>query len=298
MDSEFRRKLESVINKYINGLQAFEKSFRSDMSRRIGVSADRLYTLPQDMYYVVSGLQNEYWMHEIFMSEDNQYARDYYNKTMESFKKSGIKELSQDEENGVIFESLLVQALKDEPGFTVEESSQPLHNVKTTYDFEGVGFQKRHGDIAFVIQGMKIPILIDAKYSTDRSQIISRTGEKFNDTSDLDKQITLEINRGLAESIAFNKTDGPQWINSYVEALKAKDAGDIELSKEIFRQGISVPKILIYIFKDRGMWSSQVVEDLRDDVINNALTIKKHNNHASIGGAYSKDWLWYGRTKR
>ena len=206
MNNNFERKIRGIIEQYIKILEGYEASFRRDLSKELGVSENKLYLLPMDMYYTVSGLSNEYWMHNIFMQEDSKYAQEYYDKTLESFKRSG-KELTDDERNGVIFESLLLQALKEKTPLEIDSGYSVLPDVKTKFDFEGVGFQKKHGDIVFTIHGLKIPIYIDAKYSNDRSQIISKTGQSFNNVDDLQQQIISEIHRGLSKSISFEGDD-------------------------------------------------------------------------------------------
>ncbi len=287
-------RIKEIIDTYIQILEGYEASFRRDLSKELGISEDRLYLLPMDMYYTVGGLSNEYWMHNIFMQEDSKYAQEYYDKTLESFRRSG-KELTDEEENGVIFEALLLQSLKESP-LNIESSYNVLPTVKTKFDFEGVGFEKRHGDIAFTIHGIKIPILIDAKYSNDRSQIISRTGQYFDNIHNLEQQIINEVHRGLSKSISFEGDDA--WVRAYMKAKEAKEKGDIQSATKIYKIGKRQPKILIYIFKDKGMWSSQVVFDLEDQVINNAKVISNKNNKTAIGKAFNKDWLWYGNMKQ
>lgn len=137
--------------------------------------------------------------------QDSKYAQDYYNKTLKTFQESGIN-LSPDAENGVIFEGLLLESLKESSNMDINYSTLP--SVRLKYDYEGIGFLKKHGDIAFMINGIKLPVLIDAKYSSDRSQIISTLSQHFNNTTDLEKQLVTEIHRGLAESISFNKNQG------------------------------------------------------------------------------------------
>lgn len=295
MNKELEYKIREIINAYIRALESYETSFRMDMSNKLGVSESRLYLLPSDMYNTISGLKNEYWMHNVFMDEDSKYAQDYYDKTLQSFAKSG-KVLNNETENGVIFEAMLLQALKEIPGTKIQDSYSVLPNVKSEFDFEGIGFNKRHGDIAFTIQGIKIPVLIDAKYSTDRSQIISRTGQEFNNINDLQSQIINEIKRGLSNSIAYDGKD--TWMQAYTKAIEEKKAGHLDEAKYHYKIGKKQPKILIYIFKDKGMWSSQVVAELEDRVVDNASVIYAKNNKTAIGKAFNKDWLWYGNMKK
>lgn len=300
MDREFRNKLEEIIETYILALRSYEKEFRNYLSKELGISESRLYSLPMDMWSVVGGLQNEYWMHHIFDTEASSFAKEYYDKTIQSFLESG-KELTDVTENGVIFETMLIDTLKEIPGFNAKGYSG-IPTIKTKFDFEGIGYKKGHGDIAFTINGIMMPMLIDAKYSTDRSQIISRTEEQFNNATDIEKQIIAEIHRGIAKSISY-KTDkyknqvGFEWIRAWKAAKDEKDMGRIERAKDYFKAGVRIPKILIYIFKDKGMWSSEVVASLENQVITNAMVIRKNNNKAPIGGAYYKDWLWYGNGK-
>ena len=101
-------------------------------------------------------------------------------------------------------------------------------------------------------------------------------------------------NRGTAE--------GTEEEINFVKLLNRKE--DMALwetlnldSKTHYAIGKKSPKILIYIFKDKGLWSSQVLIELKDQVVKNALQIKKRNNKTWIGKAYNKDWLWYGSTK-
>lgn len=292
---EFENEVERIINQYIRALESYEKSFRMDLSKRLGVSESRLYLLPSDMYNVVGGLKSEYWMHHVFMQEDNKYAREYYDKTMRSFEAEG-KQLTEEMKDGAMFEAMLLQALKDQSGMQIGEiGSTSLSHLKTQFDFEGIGFQKRHGDIVFTIEGLKIPVLIDAKYSTNRAQIISQTGDYFNNIDDVGTQIVGEINRGLSKSISYNGDD--TWLKAYLKAVEERDKGNLASSKTHYSIGKKSPKILIYIFKDKGMWSSQVLIELKDQVTKNALQIKRKNNKTWIGKAYSKDWLWYGSTK-
>lgn len=295
MNKELEYKIREIINTYIRALESYETSFRMDMGNKLGVSESRLYLLPNDMYNTISGLKNEYWMHNIFMDEDSKYAQDYYDKTLQSFAKSG-KVLNNETENGVIFESMLLQALKEIPGTKIQDSYSVLPNVKSEFDFEGIGFNKRHGDIAFTIQGIKIPVLIDAKYSTDRSQIISRTGQEFNNINDLQSQIINEIKRGLSNSIAYDGKD--TWMQAYTKAIEEKKAGHLDEARCHYKIGKKQPKILIYIFKDKGMWSSQVVAELEDRVVDNASVIYAKNNKTAISKAFNKDWLWYGNMKK
>ncbi len=293
MDKDFEKKLMTIIETYIGALEAYESDFRNRLSKTLGgISPERLYSLPSDMWSSVSGLQNEYWMLNIF--QDSKYAQDYYNKTLKTFQESGIN-LSPDAENGVIFEGLLLESLKDSGSMDINYSTLP--SVRLKYDYEGIGFLKKHGDIAFMINGIKLPVLIDAKYSSDRSQIISTLSQHFNNTTDLEKQLETEIHRGLSESISFNKNQGYEWIKDYVNAKQLKEKGQIGEAKNIFLKGVKVPKILIYIFKDKGLWSSQVVKELEGQVIENAKVIRQKNNKASIGGSFTKDWLWYGVSK-
>lgn len=292
---EFENEINRIVDQYIRALESYEKSFRMDLSKRLGVSESRLYLLPADMYNVVGGLKSEYWMHNVFLQEDNKYAREYYDKTIQSFEAEG-KKLTDEMKDGAMFESMLLQALKDQAGMQIGEAgSTTLSHLKTQFDFEGIGFYKKHGDIVFTIEGLKIPVLIDAKYSTNRAQIISQTGEYFNNVDEVGKQIIGEINRGLSKSISYNSDD--TWLRAYLKAIEEKGKGNIEASKTHYAIGKKSPKILIYIFKDKGLWSSQVLIELKDQVVKNALQIKKRNNKTWIGKAYNKDWLWYGSTK-
>lgn len=293
--NNFETEITTIINKYIKALESYEKTFRVDLSKHLGISEGRLYLLPSDMYNVVGGLQNEYWMHHVFLQEDNKYAKEYYDKTIKSFEADG-KTLTKEMNDGAVFEAMLVQALKDQKGLTLDyQGSTTLSHVKTRFDFEGMGFYKKHGDIVFTIDGLKIPVLIDAKYSTNRAQIISQTGEYFNDIDDVGNQIINEINRGLSRSIAYNNDD--TWFKAYLKSIEEKEKGDLKSAATHYTIGRNSPKILIYIFKDKGMWSSQVLISLKDQVIKNALQIKKKNNKTWIGKAYNKDWLWYGSAK-
>lgn len=293
--NSFENELNNIIDRYIKALESYEKTFRMDLSKNLGISEGRLYLLPTDMYNVVGGLQNEHWMHHVFLQEDNKYAKEYYDKTIKSFEAEG-KTLTDEMRDGAIFEAMLIQALKDQKGLTLDyQGSTTLSHLKTKFDFQGVGFHKKHGDIVFTINGLAIPVLIDAKYSTNRAQIISQTGEYFNNINDLSNQITDEINRGLSRSIAYNSDD--TWLRAYLKAMEEKEKGNLESARTHYVIGKKSPKILIYIFKDKGMWSSQVLIDLKDQVIRNALQIKKKNNKTWIGKAYNKDWLWYGSAK-
>lgn len=293
MDRDFEKKLMTIIETYIDALEAYESDFRNRLSKTLGgISPERLRSLPSDMWSSVSGLQNEYWMLNIF--QDSKYAQDYYDKTLKTFQESGIN-LSPDAENGVIFEGLLLESLKESSNMDINYSTLP--SVRLKYDYEGIGFLKKHGDIAFMINGIKLPVLIDAKYSSDRSQIISTLSQHFNNTTDLEKQLVTEIHRGLSESISFNKNQGYEWIKDYVNAKQLKEKGQIGEAKNVFLKGVKVPKILIYVFKDKGLWSSQVVKELEGRVIENAKVIRQKNNKASIGGSFTKDWLWYGVSK-
>jgi hypothetical protein len=293
--NNFEVEINSIIDKYIKALESYEKTFRMDLSKHLGVSESRLYLLPTDMYNVVGGLKNEYWMHHLFLQDDNKYAREYYDKTIKSFEAEG-KILTDEANDGAVFEAMLIQALKDEQGLTLDQGGgSTLSHLKTKFDFEGMGYYKKHGDIVFTINGLKIPVLIDAKYSTNRAQIISQTGEYFNNIDELGGQIINEIQRGLSRSISYYGDD--TWFKAYLKAIEEKGKDNLQSAKTHYAIGKKSPKILIYIFKDKGMWSSQVLIDLKDQVVKNALQIKKKNNSTYIGKAYNKDWLWYGSAK-
>lgn len=293
--NSFEVEINGIIDKYIKALESYEKTFRMDLSKHLGVPEGRLYLLPTDMYNVVGGLKNEYWMHHLFLQDDNKYAREYYDKTIKSFEAEG-KTLTDEANDGAVFEAMLIQALKDEQGLTLDQGgNSTLSHLKTKFDFEGMGYYKKHGDIVFTINGLKIPVLIDAKYSTNRAQIISQTGEYFNNIDELGGQIINEIQRGLSRSISYYGDD--TWFKAYLKAIEEKGKGNLQSAKTHYAIGKKSPKILIYIFKDKGMWSSQVLIDLKDQVVKNALQIKKKNNSTYIGKAYNKDWLWYGSAK-
>ena len=115
---EFENEINRIVDQYVRALESYEKSFRMDLSKRLGVSESRLYLLPADMYNVVGGLKSEYWMHNVFLQEDNKYAREYYDKTIQSFEAEG-KKLTDEMRDGAMFESMLLQALKDQAGKNV-----------------------------------------------------------------------------------------------------------------------------------------------------------------------------------
>lgn len=298
---EFAKKLEAIFNQYVKILEGYENSFRTDLARRIPtISASQLYRLPAEMYAQVQDFKNENTMLFVFSNLSDKYAQDYYQKTIKSFMKSGKLLDSDSQDAGFIFEAMLIAALKNiQP--TQDGGGTPgnlLSTLKSKYDFEGVGIEGKHGDIAVTLKGLRIPIYIDAKYSTDRSQIIDTTNQKWNTSKDVCNQIIAEIHRGIGEGIAYDaKKDGNQWVKLYMQAKAQKDLGNDRQAREIYKQGFLIPKTLIYIFKDRGMWSSEVVDDLKGTVINNALSIKRKNGQAFIKGADTKGWLWYGKSR-
>lgn len=300
-EMEFAKQLEQIFLRYVKILEGYENTFRVNLARRIPtLTASQLYRLPMEMYMEVKDLQNESTMMYIFSNMSDKYAQDYYEKTVQSFMKSGKLLDSDSQDAGFVFEALLISALKNIEGSSEASGSpsQMLSALKSKYDFQGIGIQGHHGDIAITFKGLELPIYIDAKYSTDRSQIIDTTSQKWNGSTDLAKQIIAEIHRGIGQGIAYNpKKDNDQWVRLYIAAQKQKDAGNIEQAKEIYKKGYLVPKTLIYIFKDKGMWSSEVVDELKGQVINNALSIKRKNGQAFIKGGDTKGFLWYGKSR-
>lgn len=299
-ETELKNELIKIFDKYVKILSSYEKTFRNNLANRLkNITSEQLYRLPMEMYEQVSFLKNESTMIYIFEKLSDKYAKDYYQKTVDSFKRSGKLLDSIYQNNGFIYEAMLASTLKNFDS-SIEPSSilnKGISALKTVYDFEGIGFEGHHGDI--VIKGLEIPVYIDAKYSTDYSQIIETTADKWNNEEDISKQIIREIHRGIGKGISYKplKKGNELWVTSYIKAEKYKSIKDIDAAKNFYKKGFLEPKILIYIFKDRGLWSSQVIEGLKDRVIDNAINIKRKNGDAFIKGADTKGWLWYGRSK-
>lgn len=126
-------------------------------------------------------------MHRCFEELSDNYAKNYYEKTLESFARAG-KILNDDEINGIVFETLLLEALRNIKGITAEDNINTLSNLnklKSKLDYKGVGLKGKHGDIELVLQGVDMSMYVDAKYSIDRSIIISKTDDTFSNTYDV-----------------------------------------------------------------------------------------------------------------
>ena len=77
-----------------------------------------------------------------------------------------------------------------------------------------------------------------------------------------------------------------------MQAKRESEKGNVNKASQIYKKiGKQQPKILIYIFKDKGLWSSQVVIELEDRIVNNAEVINDKNNRTAIGKAFNKDLL-------
>lgn len=99
-----------------------------------------------------------------------------------------------------------------------------------------------------------------------------------------------EIQRGIGESIAYDSKKGDDWLSDFINAKSFKDY-DRNLALQYYKQGFLVPKILIYIFKDKGAWSSEVLAELEDKVVTNAQQIQAQHGMTKSGGNFKKSWL-------
>ena len=300
-DRELENMVRNIIEDYIDILERYERTFRDQIAKRAvgyGITEGDLIRLPQEIFSLVRDYHNEWFMHDCFSDLSDKYAKTYYEKTLESFAKSG-KILNDDEINGTIFETLLLDALRNIKGMNVGDNINTVDNLnklKSKLDYEGVGLKGKHGDIEIILKGVNMPMYIDAKYSTDRSIIISKTEEKFSNTYDVWQEILEEIQRGIEESIAYDKKRGGEWVSEFIHGKSYRDF-DTKMALEHYTKGFLVPKILIYIFKDRGSWSSEVLEELEDRVVANAQRIQSQHGITKSGENFSKSWLWYGGNK-
>jgi len=297
-DRELERMVRNIIEDYRKVLQSYEKTFRGQIAKHAvgyGITEGDLIRLPQEMFNLVRDYHNEWFMHECFSELSDEYSKRYYEKTLESFTSSG-RILNDDEINGVIFETLLLDALKNIKGLTIGDNINTVDNLnklKSKIDYEGVGLKGKHGDIEIILKGVKMPMYIDAKYSTDSSIIISKTEDKFSNTYDVWSEILEEIQRGIEESIAYDKKKGGDWMAEFIHGKSFYDF-DRDAAIQHYTKGFLVPKILIYIFKDRGSWSSEVLSDLEERVVANAQKIQSQHGMTKNGENFSKSWLWYG----
>lgn len=305
MNNDIEKWIHKAVETYVDILEDYERTFRKQISNQMvgyGITEQDLIALPREMHNLVKDYWDDKYMLSCFYNLSDNYANKYYEKTIESFQEHGI-DLTIDGENGVIFETLLLHALHNIEGVISNNKDIPNLNRLTSTDtshpnleFKGVGYKGGHGDYAIMFKGVQMPAYIDAKYSQDRSIVISKTKETFNSPDDIEYDIIDEVQRGIEESIAYNKNKGGDWYANYIHAISSRDYSE-ELGREYYKAGYKIPKILIYIFKDKGLWASETLEELEERLINNALKITRDRGIQDNGEYYTKAMLWYMKDK-
>ena len=294
----FDNKVREIIEYYIKMTADMESTFRKRLSKSIGISEDKLYSLPQELYNMVRiyGIEYDSVLHrlftEVYDDENNKYARYYYDKTIESFGEA----LGQNQVNGIEFETLLVSYLQEH---AEKINSDIVLKIKDDYGFQGIGFQGGHGDIRII----DWPVAFDAKYSAERAEIIrglTRKGQPipFDNTKDIEEQILNELDRGFKEAITFNIKEADEWIEKYNASWDLWELGNRELAGKVYMEAYETTKNLFYIFKDGGFWASTVMRELEPRLIKNARAIRERNGiNNSTRKAMNKSMLWYADFK-
>ena len=328
IEKQLRQELEKVFDDFINALELMEQIFRDTMAKKantllknnVYMDSD-LLNLPQEIFKLGSSFSSISW--DVYLQNSyNKKARQYYEATIKSFANAG-KKIAKDspQDLGIQYESYVINEInKLISGGRHSASNVKLFDVMTAGNPQATGILGKYGDMLFP----GVNTYIDFKYSTHMIQmIVGAHGEskesiieleemgKVDSPDILAEKIIQEIYTGIYSSLSHTQRS-EQWLQPALHALESGIS--IEEAAHSSMKAIRYHKILIYIFKNQGMWSSQVVQYLKKPIIERAIKIyndegiRQIEREDAMSGdlyardlsapeAYPKRTIWRGRFK-
>lgn len=294
MNSDISDKVERIINQYEDILGLYEERLRRDLKTKTRLDID-WYRLPEMLYLefigeanssaiVMEGLQQ--WYDYL---DGEGFADDfitYMEQTDKSFNDKGnpIYNWYSSQGQGLIYEGKFVEKGKN------PSIDDVAFNTLKAAGFSGEGYKGKHGDVGFWLKntsqkaleqnpkGVSYKAYIDLKYSSDTMQMFKDSREtstfRYYSDYDLTERILEELRRGIRDSISYHGSNNK-----------------INWDTEVNLKGLTAPKILMYIFKDCGLWSSETLDRNKKIIMSNAKAIWKsvRDNRREV----STSRLWY-----
>ena len=324
-EKQLRKELEKIFDDFVSALDLMEQQFRATMAKKANTLLQKnvymdsdLLNLPQEIFQLGLSFSSISW--DVYLkNSSNKKAKQYYEDTLKSFADAGkaiAKNSPQD--LGVRYESYVINEInKMIGGGRSTASNVKLFDVMAAGNPQATGILGKYGDMLFP----GVNTYIDFKYSTHMVQMIvgahGESKENIIDLEDMGKvdspdilaeKIIQEIYSGVYSSLSHTKRS-EQWLEPALHALESGIS--IEEAAHSSMKAMRYHKILIYIFKNQGMWSSQVVQYLKKPIIERAIKIYNDEGirriEESMSGdtyardlfpeAYPKRTIWRGRFK-
>ena len=286
--------IQQIFDDYIKAAKDKEETFRAVLKTYSNTFPSKtIDELPAYLHKILQTIANRYnfeairtnWINGI--KTDNEVFDNYLEAAIKSFQdnpQEGIDLLS--EENKDNFYGQIYEGLFNWIGSKYQGKS---------ISFPGIGTEIHSGDAKILVQGIDIGRYIEIKYSDDYMSIIERSAkeskEKYASTDQVYEQINADIQKVLAESVSGNYST--QWKDEYdsiYEQLWRNDVSPETDISSIAQSMVKLPMSLIFLFKNEGLWLSEVYAKIEPIVQDNADKIIKNK----IGDRL-KSQLWYSK---
>lgn len=273
MNNDITSEVEKIIKEFEKALEIYEKAFQKHLANKTKLQLKDWSKIPTYLHQELVGdglssdLVEEGYQQLMDLSKADPKFLDYMMETAWSFHNNGneMPDLTTPAGQGLIFEGQGVTAVENARDYTEKVAM----NILLDAGFKGTGFKAKHGDAMVWLRtkptaekpkGEAYTAYIDFKYSDDTMQMFKITDDKttfkYGTTEEMTQAIVESLQKGIRSSLSYHGSRNKR-----------------EWEKEIGISGAKAAKILIYLFKNEGLWSSETLNRNKATLIKNAKDI-------------------------